>query len=272
MNAYAKPAAGLNILRETIMGRELFDAAFKEYCERWAFKHPTPADFFRTMEDATSVDLDWFFRAWFYTTDHVDIGLDSIEWFTIDTKNPEIEKTRQKEELEQEPITLSKQRNQPLPKFVDKYPELLDFYNNFDKLDITAKDREDYDKFVKGLEEGERKILENKNNFYVMKFRNIGGVPMPVILNLTFKDGAKQEMRIPAEIWRRSAKSVTKLLITPKELESVEVDPRLETADADRNNNYWPARPAKTRFQIFKEQRQKNPMQLQKEMENTSQQ
>jgi hypothetical protein len=271
-NAYAKPATALNILRETILGRELFDFAFREYARRWMFKRPIPADFFRTMEDATSVDLDWFFRAWFYTTDHVDIGLESIEWFTIDTKNPEIEKTRQKEELEQEPITLSKQRNQPLPKFVEKYPELLDFYNNFDKLDITAKDREDYDKFVKGLEEGERKILENKNNFYVMKFRNIGGVPMPVILSLTFKDGAKQEMRIPAEIWRRSAKSVTKMLITPKELESVEVDPRLETADADRNNNYWPARPAKTRFQIFKEQRQKNPMQLQKEMENTSQQ
>lgn len=271
-NAYAKPATALNILRETILGRELFDFAFREYARRWMFKRPIPADFFRTMEDATSVDLDWFFRAWFYTTDHVDIGLDSIEWFTIDTKNPEIEKTRQKEELEQEPITLSKQRNQPLPKFVEKYPELLDFYNNFDKLDITAKDREDYDKFLKGLEEGERKILDNKNNFYVMKFRNIGGVPMPVILNITFKDGAKQEMRIPAEIWRRNAKSVTKMLITPKELESVEVDPRLETADADRNNNYWPARPAKTRFQIFKEQRQKNPMQLQKEMENTSQQ
>jgi hypothetical protein len=202
----------------------------------------------------------------------VDIGLDSIEWFTIDTKNPDIEKTRQKQEREEEPITLSQQRNQSLPKFVEKYPELLDFYNNFDKLDITAKDRQDYEKFLKDLSEEDRKILENKNNFYVMKFKNIGGVPMPVILNITYKDGAKQEMRIPAEIWRRNAKTVTKLLITPKELESVEVDPRLETADADRSNNYWPPRPAKTRFQIFKEQRQKNPMQLQKEMESVSQQ
>lgn len=271
-NAYAKPATALNILRETILGRELFDFAFREYARRWMFKRPIPADFFRTMEDATSVDLDWFFRAWFYTTDHVDIGLDSIEWFTIDTKNPDIEKTRQKQEREEEPITLSQQRNQSLPKFVEKYPELLDFYNNFDKLDITAKDRQDYEKFLKDLSEEDRKILENKNNFYVMKFKNIGGVPMPVILNITYKDGAKQEMRIPAEIWRRNAKTVTKLLITPKELESVEVDPRLETADADRSNNYWPPRPAKTRFQIFKEQRQKNPMQLQKEMESVSQQ
>ncbi|MDZ7638454.1 MAG: M1 family metallopeptidase [Bryobacterales bacterium] len=138
-NAYAKPATALNILRETILGRELFDFSFREYSRRWMFKRPIPADFFRTMEDASGVDLDWFWRSWFYSTDHVDISLESLEWFTIDTKNPEIEKTRLKEEREQEPITLSKQRNQPLPKFVDKFPELLDFYNNFDKLDITGK-------------------------------------------------------------------------------------------------------------------------------------
>ena len=270
-NAYAKPATALNILRETILGRELFDFAFREYARRWMFKRPIPADFFRTMEDASSVDLDWFWRSWFYSTDHVDISLESIDWFTIDTKNPDVEKPIKKEERDGEPITLSKQRNQPIPKFVDKYPELLDFYNNFDKLDITAKDREDYDKFMKDLEENEKSILANKNNFFVMNFRNLGGVPMPIILSITFKDGAKQEMRIPAEIWRRNRDAVSKLLITPKEIASVELDPRLETADADRNNNFWPARPAKTRFQIFKDKKEKNPMQLQKEMEKVSQ-
>ncbi len=270
-NAYAKPATALNILRETILGRELFDFAFREYARRWMFKRPIPADFFRTIEDASSVDLDWFWRSWFYSTDHVDISLESIDWFTIDTKNPDVEKTIKKEERDGEPITLSKQRNQPIPKFVDKYPELLDFYNNFDKLDITAKDREDYDKFMKDLEENEKSILANKNNFFVMNFRNLGGVPMPIILSITFKDGAKQEMRIPAEIWRRNRDAVSKLLITPKEIASVELDPRLETADADRNNNFWPARPAKTRFQIFKDKKEKNPMQLQKEMEKVSQ-
>ena len=271
-NAYAKPATALNILRETILGRELFDFAFREYARRWMFKRPIPADFFRTMEDASSVDLDWFWRSWFYSTDHVDISLESIDWFTIDTKNPDVEKPIKKEEREEEPITLSKQRNQPIPKFVDKYPELLDFYNNFDKLDITAKDREDYNKFMKDLEENEKNILANKNNFFVMNFKNLGGVPMPIILSITFKDGAKQEIRIPAEIWRRNRSSVSKLLITPKEIASVEVDPRLETADADRNNNFWPSRPAKTRFQIFKDKKEKNPMQLQKEMEKVSQQ
>lgn len=270
-NAYAKPATALNILRETILGRELFDFAFREYARRWMFKRPIPADFFRTMEDASSVDLDWFWRSWFYSTDHVDISLESIDWFTIDTKNPDVEKPIKKEEREEEPTTLSKQRNQPIPKFVDKYPELLDFYNNFDKLDITAKDREDYNKFMKDLEENEKDILANKNNFFVMNFRNLGGVPMPIILSITFKDGAKQEMRIPAEIWRRNRDAVSKLLITPKEIASVELDPRLETADADRNNNFWPARPAKTRFQIFKDKKEKNPMQLQKEMEKVSQ-
>ncbi|PTB87087.1 aminopeptidase, partial [Pseudidiomarina aestuarii] len=74
-NAYTKPAVALNILREVIMGRELFDYAFKEYARRWMFKRPTPADFFRTMEEASGVDLDWFWRGWFYSTDHVDISL-----------------------------------------------------------------------------------------------------------------------------------------------------------------------------------------------------
>ena len=269
-NAYAKPATALNILRETILGRELFDFSFREYARRWMFKRPIPADFFRTMEDASGVDLDWFWRSWFYSTDRVDISLESLEWFTIDTKNPEIEKTRLKEVRGGEPTTLSKQRNQPLPKFVDRHPELLDFYNNFDKLNITGKDREDYDKFLKNLEDDEKAILANKSNFYVVKFKNLGGVPMPLILAITFKDGAKQELRIPAEIWRRNAVTVSKLLITPKEIENIELDPHLETADADRGNNYWPSRPAKTRFQLFKEEHPKNPMQLQKEMEKVS--
>ena len=271
-NAYAKPATALNILRETILGRELFDFAFREYSRRWMFKRPMPADFFRTMEDATGVDLDWFWRAWFYGTDHVDISLESVDWYTIDTRNPELEKTRLKHLREEEPVTLSKRRNQPLPKFIDQYPELRDFYNTFDKLDITAKDREEYEKFLKDLEDNEKAVLDNRNNFFVMNFKNLGGVPMPIILDITYTDGAKQQLRIPAEIWRRNRHQVSKLLITPKEIQTVILDPSLETADADLNNNHWPPRPVKTRFQIFKEKRQKNPMQIQQEMEKVTQQ
>lgn len=271
-NAYAKPATALNILRETILGRELFDFAFREYSRRWMFKRPMPADFFRTMEDASGVDLDWFWRAWFYTTDHVDISLESLDWYTIDTRNPDIEKTRLKQLRDEEPVTLSTRRNQPLPKFVEQYPELLDFYNNFDKLNVTPKDREEYEKLLKGLEDPEKAILNTSTNFFVMKFKNIGGVPMPIILDITFTDGAKQHLRIPAEIWRRNRREVSKLLITPREIQSIVMDPNLETADADLNNNHWPPRPAKTRFQIFKEEQKKNPMQIQQELEKVTQQ
>ncbi len=87
-NAYGKPATGLWILRETIMGRELFDYAFKTYSKRWKFKHPTPADFFRTMEDASAMDLDWFWRGWFYTTDVTDIGIQNVKkFYTKENKN-----------------------------------------------------------------------------------------------------------------------------------------------------------------------------------------
>jgi hypothetical protein len=271
-NAYAKPATALNILRETILGRELFDFAFREYARRWMFKRPMPADFFRTMEDASSVDLDWFWRAWFYTTDHVDIALQSVEWFTVDTLDPDVEKSIQKEQRKDEPVTLSQRRNQSLPKFVDQYPELRDFYNSFDKLDVIPQDHENYEKELERLTEEERELLKERGNFFVMKFRNVGGVPMPIILDITYTDGAKQQLRIPAEIWRRNRHEVSKLLITPKQIQSIVLDPNLETADVDRNNNYWPPRPAKTRFQLFKEKKQKNPMQLQREAEKTTKQ
>lgn len=271
-NAYAKPATALNILRETILGRELFDFAFREYSRRWMFKRPTPADFFRTMEDASGVDLDWFWRSWFYTTDHVDISLESVEWYTIDTKDPDIEKTRLKELRDEEPVTLSQRRNQALPKFADEHPELLDFYNSFDKLDVTPKDREDYQRELGRLDEEERELLKATGNFFVMKFKNVGGVPMPIILDITYTDGTKQHLRIPAEIWRRNRHEVSKLLITPKEIDTIVLDPNLETADVDRNNNSWPPRPAKTRFQLFKEQRTRNPMQLQRDAEKATEQ
>jgi len=80
-NAYGKPATALWILRETIMGPELFDHAFKTYSQRWMFKHPTPADFFRSMEDASAMDLDWFWRGWFYSTDVTDIGIKGVKKF-----------------------------------------------------------------------------------------------------------------------------------------------------------------------------------------------
>jgi hypothetical protein len=261
-NAYAKTATALNILRETILGRELFDFAFREYSRRWKFKRPTPADFFRTMEDASGVDLDWFWRGWFYSIDHTDIAISKVRHFVIDTRNPEVEKKNQREKKAQEPITLSQERNKALPKLVDANPELKDFYNTYDPLNVTERDKQDYNKLLESLDEDEKSALRGGSNFYLVDLRNIGGLVMPVILEIEYTDGKKEELRIPAEIWRRNNQAVTKMIVTPREIKSIVLDPHLETADTDLSNNAWPPKLVKTPFQLFKERETPNPMQL----------
>ncbi len=260
-NAYAKPATALNILRETVLGRELFDFSFREYARRWKFKRPMPADFFRTMEDASGVDLDWFWRGWFYSTDHTDISIESIRLFRLDTLNPEVEKGAQKAEREAQLESLSAQRNRALPKRVDQFPTLKDFYNTYDALVVTERDREQYQKFLVTLSDREKELLQSGLNFYVLDLKNVGGLVMPVILQIDYADGSKEEMRIPAEIWRLDNTNVSKMIATKKEIASVTLDPRLETADVDVSNNSFPRRPVKSRFQLFKEGSAPNPMQ-----------
>ena len=260
-NAYQKAATGLNIMRETIMGRELFDFAFKTYAQRWKFKRPTPADFFRTMEDASGVDLDWFFRGWFYSTDYTDISLEGLEEFTIDTKNPDTEKLISKTERDSAPVSLADMRNKSLPKRIDQVEGLKDFYNTYDEFAVTDQDKEKYKKFVSTLKDDEKSALNKDFRFYVLKLKNLGGLVMPVILEVSYADGTKEEMRIPAEIWRRNNIAVGKMLVTRKEIKSVQLDPHLETADADLTNNSWPRQTPKTRFQLFKEEIRPNPMQ-----------
>jgi hypothetical protein len=261
-NAYGKPATALNILRETVLGRDLFDRAFKEYARRWRFKRPEPSDFFRTMEDASGIDLDWFWRGWFYTTDHCDIGISRVRVFTVDTRNPETEKPARARERADQPRTLSAERNAPLPKRVDQDPTLKDFYNTYDELAVTDRDREEYAKFVAGLDDKQKALLATGMNFYVVDLENVGGLVMPVIFRLEYTDGTTEEMRIPAEIWRYDDRAVSKLIMTKKELRSIVLDPHLETADTDLENNSFPRRPVKSRFQLFKESREPNPMQL----------
>lgn len=260
-NAYAKPATALNILRETVLGRELFDFAFREYSRRWKFKRPEPADFFRSMEDASGVDLDWFWRGWFYSTDHVDVSIERVRLYTIDTRNPEIEKERLRQERAAEPRTLSQERNAPLPKRADQYPSLKDFYNTYDELVVTERDREQFRKYLETLEPRERELLQLGMNFYVVELKNVGGLVTPVILLIEFADGTREELRIPAEIWRRNSSEVSKLVMTKKEIRSIVLDPRLETADADLENNAFPRRPVRSRFQVFKQEKRPNPMQ-----------
>ena len=261
-NAYSKPAAALNVLRETVMGRKLFDFAFKEYSTRWMFKRPEPADFFRTMEDASSKDLDWFWRGWFYTTKNVDIGVKSLKLFEIDTKDPDIEKPLKKQKREDlDAKDLIDKRNRSISKAVDRNRNLLDFYNKYDPLDITKSDRREYNEWLKDLEPEELKLLSLRKKFYVVELENIGGLVSPLILEISFKDGKNKRVRIPAEIWKRNNGSVNKLIISQKEITQIEVDPMLETADTDRQNNFWPRKAIESRFQLQKRKRDKNPMQ-----------
>ncbi len=251
-NAYGKPATALNILRETIMGRELFDFAFQEYAQRWKFKRPTPADFFRTMEDASGIDLDWFWRGWFYTTDHVDIALGNIHLYRPNSQNPDTEAAWERALDNEKPDFISKIRNNGQWVRTHDKPELLDFYNEHDKFTATNAARNQYNKSVKKLEQWQKELLVDERNFYIVDFENKGGLVMPIILDLTYADNTIERVTLPAEIWRRNSKKVSKLLIRDKEITAIAIDPNWETADVDVNNNYWPARPIKSRFELYK--------------------
>jgi len=251
-NAYGKPATALNILRETIVGRELFDFAFRQYAQRWKFKRPTPEDLFRTLEDASGVDLDWFWRGWFYSTDHVDIALEQVNQLTINTQDPEVEKAWQRQQDNAEPESLTTQRNANVNYKIHQQSGLTDFYDENDEYTVTNADRNKYKKLIEELNEEQQTMLKNGSNFYVLDFANKGGLVMPILLDLHFEDGSKEHVRIPAEVWRRSPESVSKLLIRDKTLTQVVVDPNWETADVDTSNNYWPAKAVPSRIELFK--------------------
>mgnify|MGYP006159207549 CR=1 FL=1 len=258
-NAYGKPATALNILRETIMGRELFDYSFKTYSERWAFKHPTPADFFRTMEDASAVDLDWFWRGWFYTNDHVDISLDQVNWFKVSTADPEIENPLAKLKQEKNNTFIGDTKNRTLiSETVDETDQQsVDFYTTYDPFLTNILDKEEYIEYMNNLDDQEKELLAGDENYYELHFSNLGGLVMPVILEFEFIDGTKEVVRIPSEIWKRNDEKVKKVFILDQELSRVTLDPFLETADVDRDNNYWPARIEPTRFELYKQNRSK---------------
>ncbi|MEO0733063.1 MAG: M1 family aminopeptidase, partial [Bacteroidota bacterium] len=253
-NAYGKPAAGLNILRETILGREEFDYAFKKYSNRWMFKHPAPADLFRTMEDASGVDLDWFWRGWFFTTDHVDIALTNVEPFRINTQNPEVENAVAKEAGDdfQRNISSIRNREEIAATYDEEDRSLRDFYTEYDPLETTILDKEEYKRYLASLSDEERAVLAADKYYYELSFENKGGMLMPLILKFTFADGTSEIQRIPAEIWRRNYTEVTKVFPFTKEVTDIELDPMLETADTDRSNNYYPSRTQESRFDLYK--------------------
>lgn len=269
-NAYGKPATALNILRETVMGRELFDFAFKTYSRRWMFKHPMPADLFRTMEDASGVDLDWFWRGWFYTTDNVDIAVDNVKTYRINSKNPDKELAARKSEDQAKPRNITAIRNEKaIAKTQDEIdPTIRDIYTG-DELDYqtTILDKEEYQKYAASLSKDEKAILESGLNFHEITFAMKGELISPICVELQFTDGSKEYFKIPAEIWRLGDRKVTKVFRSPKELKQVVLDPMLETCDVNVENNYFPPQPQMSRFEIFKNNQRgfggggENPMQ-----------
>jgi hypothetical protein len=272
-NAYTKPATALNILRETVMGRELFDYAFKEYARRWAFKHPTPADLFRTMEDASAVDLDWYWRGWFYGIDPVDIAIDTVRHAVYDPSSTAAP-------------TMGGRGGRNMigaggPRAIDKpmlpgFDDISKVRNRADKsivflTDVDTSLRDFYWRYARGLEPydsvtkqpamsyGSMEPLTDAEkakyadvNLYEISFLNKGGLVMPIIVEFTFEDGTKELQKLSAQIWRHNENKVVTTFLTNKKATSIQLDPMRETADINENNNSWPKVAAPSNFSLFK--------------------
>ena len=239
-NAYGKPATGLNILRETIMGRELFDHAFKVYANRWKFKHPTPEDFFRTMEDASAVDLDWFFRGWFYSTDIVDIGVKEVkQYYVSQTATKELKDT----------IVRRGRFGEEKGPFVYLVAGTSSELSATDKKALALSDVNLLSDYVNTkFTADEKSNLKSPKYFYEVEFNKPGGMIMPIIVELTYDDDSKEVFKYPAQIWRKNNESAKKIYATEKAIKKIQLDPKLETADIDVTNNTWPKEEAKSKF------------------------
>ncbi|AMA48354.1 MULTISPECIES: M1 family metallopeptidase [Flavobacterium] len=239
-NAYGKPATGLNILRETIMGRELFDYAFKTYANRWKFKHPTPEDFFRTMEDASGVDLDWFWRGWFYTTDYTDIGIKEVKQFFVTNDEPVGFKVQE--------VTRRNRFRASGPKVYMVEKASRDFKSEMNKP-FETKEIKALEDFVNANFTTEEKAkLVTPKYFYQVTFDKPGGLVMPLLVEITYEDGTMENHRFPAQIWLKNEKEVSRIFATQKIIKKIKVDPKEETADIDVSNNSWPKEEIKSKF------------------------
>ncbi|MDB4065059.1 M1 family metallopeptidase [Flavobacteriaceae bacterium] len=240
-NAYTKPAAGLYMLRQTIMGPELFDYAFRTYSKRWMFKHPSPADFFRTMEDASAMDLDWFWRGWFYTTDYNDIGVKDVKKFYLTDQPTEAAKQ------------LAKRYNMNLADYEGK---LVFFEEEKEGVPVDSKKALEIDVIKNHMatmtEEQRATLKEAPNFFYQVTFEKPGGLVMPIIVELEYADGSKERHTYPAQIWMKNDEEVSKVFRTTKAIKKITLDPDLETADIDTSNNSWPKKDD-SKFDKFKQ-------------------
>ncbi|MEO7989664.1 MAG: M1 family metallopeptidase [Chryseolinea sp.] len=241
-NYYQKPTVALTLLRETIMGPELFDKAFKEYSNRWMYKHPRPADFFRTMEDATAVDLDWFWRGWFYGTDNVDVSVEDVKWFKLRSQQTDPEK----KDVKVKTGDLAAEKSGET--------KATDFSKGPQEFTVTNTPDQFYGEFKSRIDDNAvRQKLEGKN-IYQIKFKNVGGLVTPLVIEWTYKDDSKEVERIPAEVWRLNENEITKVFVKDKEVVNILLDPNFELADIETTNNVFPKKPVETKFDQFKKQ------------------
>ena len=238
-NAYGKPASALSVLRETIMGPELFDYAFKEYSRRWAFKHPDPADFFRTMEDASAIDLDWFWRGWFYSTDNVDVSVEGVKWFKMKNVDKPFEN---KAKVENKDIKGKKSQSDD-PKYTMPF-EPSEFY-------FSSTNKNEYREFMNQVDDDKIKIQNSNKNFYEVTFENKGGLVTPLIIEWTYEDGSVEIEKLPAEIWRLNETVVSKVFVKEKIVKNIKLDPNKETADVNMDDNNFPRVELKSDFEKF---------------------
>lgn len=237
-NFYLKPTVGLQMLRNSIVGKELFDQAFKEYCNRWKYKHPNPADLFRTLEDATAVDLDWFFKGWFFTTDNVDMELSDVKWFKVyeESLNIEDQNKNVKVKIEGE----------------NSGGKAKDFSSGPEVITMAPTSVRGYGEFLSRLDEPEVRTQVSGKNIYEVTIKNVGGLVMPVTIEWIFKDGSSELDKLPAEIWRFNEYEIKKTFVKDKEVTQVNLDPNFEFADTDMNNNNFPKKEEPSDFDKFK--------------------
>jgi len=242
-NAYGKPATALNILRETVMGHDLFDHAFKTYSQRWMFKHPTPADFFRTMEDASAVDLDWFWRGWFYTTDFVDIGVKGIKQFFVS------------DEPSNEVIEMLKNYGMTradLPPVVFTMVEDNEEFKSEYKQGSPVDHSQELKSYIDQNSSATNSSIKIPKYFYEISFEKPGGLVMPIIVDYTYSDGSTERVEYPVQVWRKNDDELKKVVASDKEIVGIKIDPDQETADVDLSNNSWPKTEELSEFNQFK--------------------
>lgn len=258
--SYSKPSFGLHLLRESILGHELFDFAFKEYARRWAFKRPTPADYFRTMEDASGVDLDWFWRGWFFGSDHVDMEIETVNLYRLDDGNPETSKELDRKEEEAIPDTPYERFLSSIDTIADKHSHLQDWYYSYDKFAVTDAEVESHKKAYDKLEVWQKDLLEFADIAYVISVRNKGGLIMPLVFDIEFDNGETQILKVPVEIWRYDNDVVRIPFLSDREVVRIQLDNDNAFGDSDLGNNQFPPEIEEGRFKLKERKKAPNPM------------